>query len=204
MIEFKPGTTFTAKQRSGDTGEYKVTAVRGGKVYFRPVGRDWYDKALSRSAEKLASLALTVTPPAPTPPAPVDTGPKMSKTAARSLWKKASDAGMTAARGHTPTPMVVAEHASPLNDASPVTKAWLVNEGACGFGWVKIRPANGRFAKWLLANGIAHRDEYAGGVNISAPASLGQSFERQQKWAYAAADVLRAAGVNAYGHVWLD
>ena len=49
------------------------------------------------------------------------------------LFQQARVAGESAGQNAQPVPMVVAEHADPMDDESPVKQAWLVNEGVCGF-----------------------------------------------------------------------
>ena len=118
------------------------------------------------------------------------------------LYNSANDAGRAAAEKRVPTAMVVSEHASPLDDSSPVAKQWLVPEGVCGFAWINIKPGNSPFANWLKKEKLA-RKAYAGGVEIWVSA-YGQSMERKEAYANAFATVLSFAGIKAYAGSRMD
>lgn len=110
----------------------------------------------------------------------------------RAILAKAVLAGRAAGDAAVPVPMIVQERANPLNDASPVVKQYApVMGGVCGFAWIKVRPANKAFAKWLKAEGLA-RPAYEGGLDISI-SEYGQSMERKSAHAYAMAKVLQDA-----------
>lgn len=118
-------------------------------------------------------------------------------------FAKAKAAGLAAGEGIAPTPMVVAQHANPMNNRSAMTKAWYVSEGACGFAWVKVRPGTSAFAKWLVKHRHA-RAAYNGGVEIWI-GEHGQSVDRKAAHAAALAETLRAElGVEAYADSRLD
>lgn len=119
------------------------------------------------------------------------------------LWDKASAAGNAAAEKTVPVPMVVAQRANMLDDSSPVVKTWDVPSGVCGFAWVTVRPGNSAFANWLKKKGYGKPDSYAGGVTVWCPLST-QSMEIKSAWAHAVAEVLRGAGVKAYGRDRMD
>lgn len=120
----------------------------------------------------------------------------------RALYDEAHAAGMAAGNAVCPTPMVVAQHANPLNDNSPVVQSWYVSEGACGFAWVVIRPGNCSFAKWLRKNDLASQ-HYGGGVSVWVH-QFNQSISRKEAYADAFAEVLRKHGLNAYAGSRLD
>jgi hypothetical protein len=63
-------------------------------------------------------------------------------------------------------PVTFVEHENMLDDNSPIKKTYFIQDGVCGFAWIKVRPANSRFAKWLIHSDLARKDEYYGGVNI--------------------------------------
>lgn len=131
----------------------------------------------------------------------VDAEPKMGP---KQLWKLACEAGHAAATKHQPTPMVVQAHANQLDDASPVVQEWVVDSGVCGFAWIKIRPARGKFVQWCKQQGIGRVDSYAGGFTIWI-GDYGQSYERKMAFAEAAAKVLReVGGLKAYADGRLD
>lgn len=128
--------------------------------------------------------------------------PKLSPAACEALYLKAYEAGAAAAAASVPTPMVVSEHANPLNDASPVKRSWFVSDGVCGFAWVKVRPGNSSFANWLKKNGKG-RPDYPSGVAINISA-YNQSMERKEAHARAMAKVLSEAGITAYADSRMD
>jgi hypothetical protein len=79
----------------------------------------------------------------------------------------------------------------------------IVNDGVCGFAWVIVKPANSRFAKWLIANGHARKDSYYGGVNVWV-GDYNQSMQKKERYADAFAAVLEKAGINAYSNSRMD
>ena len=119
------------------------------------------------------------------------------------LYARAHEAGEAAAEAVTPTPMVVQERENPLDDNSAVVKTYApVMEGPCGFAYVKVRPANGSFARWAKAE-RGWRGAYGGGLEMSVR-GYGQSLERKQAYARAFAEVLRSAGITALGYSRMD
>jgi len=108
------------------------------------------------------------------------------------LLAKAFAAGAVAGAAVTPVPMVVRQHADSLDDTSPVTKAWHVPDGVCGFGWVHFK-GNTPFGRWAKNNGHA-RPDYPTGLAISSKL-MTQSMARNEAWADAVAKVLRDGGV---------
>lgn len=123
------------------------------------------------------------------------------------LIVKAVTAGRAAGQAALPTPMTVTQHASPMNDASPVVQEWHVSEGACGFADVNFSMKSGlgrKFGQWLIKNDLARKDSYRGGVTIWI-SDHGQSIERKSAHASALAKVLQEAGIaDAYSSSRLD
>jgi hypothetical protein len=125
------------------------------------------------------------------------------------VLKKAKDAGELAAMAVVPEPMVVFD--AHLGGA-PIAggKTYYVSSGACGFGIIRIKPANSGFAKWLKAQGIAYPDSYHGGLVFHAHPECvrgtinAQSVEINGAYAYAFAKVLRDYGISAYAETRLD
>ncbi len=118
------------------------------------------------------------------------------------IYNEAVAAAVAAGKAHRPTPMVVGQAVGLFgNDIVPGTEE-VVEGGVCGFAWVKIRPARGKFVTWLKKNNIGHRDDYAGGYSISMGrfpgADFGQSMERKEAAGAAFAEVLRNHGIEAY------
>jgi len=110
------------------------------------------------------------------------------------VWRMAVEAGHDAAEGTTPDPMVVVRRADPLDDTSPVLRRWVVNDGACGFAWLRTK-GNTRFANWAKKN-AGWRKGYEGvtyGVS-----HFNQSYEKKMAFAEAAAQVLREHGIKVY------
>ena len=113
-----------------------------------------------------------------------------------SLYIQAHDAGNNAVTQTTVTPMIVSQQANPLDDGSETIKQWYVEDGVCGFASVIIKPANNKFAKFLVANQLA-RKHYAGGVSMSIR-DFNQSLTKKEAYAYAFAKVLNDNGITAY------
>jgi len=125
------------------------------------------------------------------------------------LWADAHAAGMAAGNAVRPTPMVVCNgdvriNGAPLDPYKPATDIVdVVADGACGFAWVVVRPGSCSFARWAVKEREG-RKEYGGGVRVRWVGEFNQSLERKDAYAKAFADVLRAAGINAYAHSRMD
>lgn len=128
-------------------------------------------------------------------------GPALSDQRCLALHQAAHVAGMAAGRGSSPVPMVVAEHANPFDDSSPVVASELVNDGECGCAYVTVRPADGSFGKWARSRGWF--PAHGGGLMLSVHA-FGQSVTRKAAYAAAYAEVLREADVTAYSSTWIN
>ena len=64
------------------------------------------------------------------------------------VYAEAHSAGMAAGNGCTPTPMVVGTPTTPLgNDIDYDKETYYVADGMCGFAWINIKPARGKFVK---------------------------------------------------------
>lgn len=114
-------------------------------------------------------------------------------------------------------PMVVSQHANPLDDNSPVTQRYFVADGPCGFAWVILKPGNSSFAKWAVAQrksgksgGKANKavllpdgPTYGGGVRFWV-SGFNQSMQKKETYAAAFAGVLHASGLNAYSDSRMD
>ena len=119
-----------------------------------------------------------------------------------SIYIQAHDAGNNAVTQTTVTPMIVTQAANPLDDSSETINQWVVNDGVCGFASVVIKPANSKFAKFLVANGLA-RKHYAGGVSMSIR-DFNQSLTKKEAYAEGFAKVLRDNGINAWAESRMD
>lgn len=116
------------------------------------------------------------------------------------IWDEANEAGRKAAEACTPRPMVV-QQVNPIT--GEVIKTYEpITEGACGFAYVKIRPANAPLARWLKAQNKGFK-AYNGGWDVSIH-DYGQSWERKAAHAAAAAMVLKRHGIDAFAHDRMD
>ncbi len=70
------------------------------------------------------------------------------------IVEKAYWAGIEAGKNAMPIPMHVLENGIPIDR---------IDDGACGFAWVTVRPANSSFAIWAKKQGLM-RPMYGGGV----------------------------------------
>lgn len=81
-----------------------------------------------------------------------------------------------------------------------------VEDGLCGFAWVRIAPATSKFARWLKTletDKFRLHKGYPSGLEIW-PANVSQSWERKKAWAKAFAEVLAEYGIKAYPGDRLD
>jgi hypothetical protein len=106
---------------------------------------------------------------------------------------KAYQAGIEAGKNAMPIPMYVIDQGIPIDR---------IDDGACGFAWVTVRPANSSFAIWAKKQGIM-RAMYGGGVTYWVSV-FGQSVDRKAAFAGAYAKVLRENGIQATAGDRLD
>lgn len=119
------------------------------------------------------------------------------------LLARAYQEGRKAGLACRPTPMLVGEAKSPTSSEIDYSKpVYHVDDGACGFAWVKVRPATTPFARWLKKHNLA-RSSYSGGLDIWI-SEFGQSVDRKTAMATAMAKVLSEAGITAYADSRLD
>ena len=84
------------------------------------------------------------------------------------LYEAANDAGSAAGDAAVPTPMVVGTSKGLLDDAIDKSKPmYFVEDGVCGFATVIVKPARGKFVKYLKDNDIGRKDSYYGGYTLS-------------------------------------
>lgn len=121
---------------------------------------------------------------------------KLSKRSFGKVWREAVAAGRAAAAAKIPVPMVVVEHAKPFDDSSPIVRRWApVMGGVCGFAWVRVRPSNSSFGRWLRANEYGRYSDYHRGVLVWVH-DHGQSMEKKEAHARAMVDVFRSYGIE--------
>lgn len=109
-------------------------------------------------------------------------------------------------------PMVVQQHADPMNDNSKVVEEWVVPGGPCGFASIRVKAVNGpsrKFINWLKRKGLAGdqnsfcdwtKSDYYGGYMKSFTLIGGQSLAYKEAYARAYSGVLKSAGINTW--VW--
>ena len=120
----------------------------------------------------------------------------------QTIYSQAHHQGNVAVEMATVTPMVVQQRENPLNDDSRVIRQYIVNDGVCGFASVTVKPANSKFAKFLVANGLG-RKGYGGGVCMSIR-DFNQSLTKKEAYAYAFASVLAEHGIKAHVESRMD
>ena len=120
------------------------------------------------------------------------------------IYSEAHSAGMAAGHGCTPTPMVVGTPTTPLGDDIDYSKdTYYVADGMCGFAWINIKPARGKFVKFLKDNKIGRKDSYYGGYTVWV-SHFGQSLARKESYARAFTNHLNENGIKAYSMSRMD
>ena len=100
--------------------------------------------------------------------------------------------------------MVVGTPTTPLgNDIDYSKDTHYVSDGVCGFAWINIKPARGKFVKFLKDNNIGRKDSYYGGYTVWV-SGFGQSLERKSAYAHAFAKHLDDNGLRAYAMSRMD
>ena len=120
----------------------------------------------------------------------------------QSIYQQAHYQGNVAVEMANVTPMVVQQRENPLDDDSRLVRQYFVSDGVCGFASVTVKPANSKFAKYLVANGLG-RKGYGGGVCMSIR-DFNQSLQKKEAYAYAFASVLNEHGIKAYVESRID
>jgi hypothetical protein len=120
----------------------------------------------------------------------------------QTIYSQANDKGNAAVQMTTVTPMVVQQRENPLDDDSRLVRQYFVSDGVCGFASVNVKPANSKFAKFLVANGLG-RKSFNGGVSMSIR-DFNQSLQKKEAYAYAFASVLNDYGIKAYVESRID
>ena len=108
---------------------------------------------------------------------------------ASEIYEKGHTAGLAAGNANTPIPMIIG------GDSYP--------EGACGFAWVKIKPARAKFVSYLKKAGIGDTDRSYGGYIIWI-SEFGQSMSRKEAYAKTFSEVLNENGINAQAMSRMD
>ena len=112
------------------------------------------------------------------------------------LLKQAETAGLKAGLEVVPTPVYFKDaHTGQTYDSA---------EGCCGFAWVNISPARGKFVNYLKKIGKGHKSYQGGWDYWVSSQELGQSITRKEAYADAFAKVLKEWGINCYSMSRLD
>lgn len=111
------------------------------------------------------------------------------------LFTAADAAGRAAVQAATVRPMIVTDEAR--------NRQYFVEDGVCGFAWIKIRPARGAFVNWCKKNNIGRTDSFEGGYMIWV-SDYNQSMQKKETYARAFAKVLQDNGIKAYGMSRMD
>lgn len=128
----------------------------------------------------------------------------MTTIAPETIYAEAAAAGIKAGSEVGVTPMIVGESTTPFGNTIDYSKpVYYVSEGVCGFGWVNIKPARGKFVAFLKQSGIGRTDTYEGGYTVPVY-EFNQSYERKVAYARAFAAVLNKYGIKAYASGRLD
>ena len=120
----------------------------------------------------------------------------------QSIYQQAHYQGNVAVEMANVTPMIVQQRENPLDDGSKLVRQYFVSDGVCGFASVNVKPANSKFAKFLVANGLG-RKSFSGGVSMSIR-DFNQSLQKKEAYAYAFASVLNEHGIKAYVESRMD
>lgn len=127
---------------------------------------------------------------------------------AKQIWEEALQAAQAASLAAKPTPMTVGNAKSIFGNEIDYSKpVYHVSEGMCGFAWVKIRPARGKFVKFLKDNRIGRSNDYSGGYDIwmgNEESGMTQSIERKEAAAGAMAEIFTSHGIKCYVESRLD
>ena len=119
-----------------------------------------------------------------------------------SIYQQAHYQGNVAVEMANVTPMIVQQRENPLDDDSKLVRQYFVSDGVCGFASVTVKPANSKFAKFLVANGLG-RKSFNGGVSMSIR-DFNHSLQKKETYAYAFASVLNEHGIKAYVESRMD
>ena len=128
----------------------------------------------------------------------------IKKASVDEIYREAYAAGLKAGHEVQVTPMVVGTETTPFSNIIDNTKqTYFIEGGVCGFAWVKIRPARGKFVQFLKDKDLGYQNSYEGGYDLSCR-EFGQSLTRKEAFVNAFAEVLRNYGIDAYGQSRID
>jgi hypothetical protein len=181
------------KDWNGNPLELTVTWIGRGNVY----SRDQHYHKVKTPVEAFDKFCLEVKA---VPDQKSMQAPALSLSECAALFMKAHAAGMGAGQGCKPVPMVVQQRDVVTGEVIKTYEP--IMDGVCGFASVIVRPGTSAFARYLKTSHGAHK-HYYGGTEYWI-GFFGQSYERKRAYGIAFAEVLNAAGVDAYVHSALD
>ncbi len=111
------------------------------------------------------------------------------------IYMQAVNAGLKAVSELEVQPMVVIDEDRKFS--------YFVSDGACGFAWIQIKPANSKFVKYLKEQGIGRKSIYEAGYRIGV-SEFNQSLQKKEAYANAFAEVLQKHGINAVSNSRMD
>ena len=121
------------------------------------------------------------------------------------IWAKATEDAGKAYRQSKPRPM--AWQSSEIDKGFDWSQPYDIEpEGVCGFAWIWIPKARGKFVNWLKAEGKGSKN-YRVGYDIwysELVSSNSQSMERREAAMEAAVKVLRENGIDCYAESRMD
>lgn len=117
----------------------------------------------------------------------------------QAIWNEVAEAATKAANDCVPQPMGVYSADIFGKQTGPVS---IVDEGLCGFAWVRIKPARGAFIKFLKDNEIGVTSCMGGYMISMSLFTHSQSFERKEAAARAAVSVLKKYQVA--DKIWVE
>lgn len=82
-------------------------------------------------------------------------------------------------------------------------KDYFVSDGLCGFASVNIKPANCKFAKFLINQKLAYKSDYYGGVSYSI-SDYNQSYQKKCSFASGFSKILTENNIRNYVQSRLD
>ena len=125
-----------------------------------------------------------------------------SKGEMAEVWAYANRLAHEAVVGATIVPMTVCE-ADSTGEPLKGGQSWFIPDGPCGFAWVVVRPATGRFARWLKSEDIGRYGSYERGIVIWI-SQYNQSVQKKSIHARKLAETLRSFGINAHAYDRMD
>jgi len=145
--------------------------------------------------QKVALLPIPKDSPAPAPTLTLTKEAKMKN--ADEIYQEAHTAGYAAGKNARTAAMIVGEPTTPFgSDVDMSKETYFVADGPCGFVKINIRPARGKFVKYLKENDLGYSDSYFGGYSMPIH-QFGQSLQRKEAYGYAFRDILTSYGISA-------